>query len=154
MERDGRRRMGAGAPRGMGDVATTPVLDSDILIDYLRGKGPGRALVRSVSNSLAFRITAVTAFELALGRDYAHHPAPADALLAAPCLTLTRDAALRAGGLLRELRAAGAGIEIRDAMQAGICLHAQAPLVTRNVRHFARVPGLQVVEPRHWRSPT
>jgi tRNA(fMet)-specific endonuclease VapC len=137
---------------GMGNVAATPVLDSDVLIDYLRGAGPGRDLVREIRDSLAFRVTAVTAFELALGRSYAHDPAPADTLLAAPCLPLTREAALRGGVVLRELRSINAGIEIRDAMQAGICLEVGLPLVTRNVRHFARVPGLQVVEPEHWRK--
>jgi tRNA(fMet)-specific endonuclease VapC len=136
----------------MGDVATAPVLDSDVLIDYLRGTGPGKALVRRVRSSLAFRITAVTAFELALGRSYARDPAPADALMAAPCLMLTREAAIRAGALLRELRAAGSGIEIRDAMQAGICLQAELPLVTRNVRRFARVPELRIIEPGRWNS--
>jgi tRNA(fMet)-specific endonuclease VapC len=134
----------------MGQVAAAPVLDSDVLIDYLRGVGPGRDLVREVRASLAFRVTAVTAFELALGRDYARAPAPVDVLLAAPCLALTRRAGVRAGAVLRELRAAGAGVEIRDAMQAGICLEAGAPLVTRNVRHFARVPDLQVVQPQSW----
>jgi tRNA(fMet)-specific endonuclease VapC len=131
-------------------VAAAPVLDSDVLIDYLRGAGPGRDLVREVRASLAFCVTAVTAFELALGHDYARAPAPIDALLATRCLVLTRRAGVRAGVVLRELRAAGAGVEIRDAMQAGICLEAGAPLVTRNVRHFARVPGLRVVEPHHW----
>jgi tRNA(fMet)-specific endonuclease VapC len=99
----------------------------------------------------AFRVTSVTAFELVLGLDYARNPAAADELLAAPCLTLTRQAAVRAGAVLRELRAAGRGIDMRDAMQAGICLEATAPLVTRNIRHFARVPGLEVVEPGSWR---
>jgi tRNA(fMet)-specific endonuclease VapC len=131
-------------------VATAPVLDSDVLIDYLRGAGPGRDLVREVRASLAFRVTAVTAFELALGREYALDPAPVDALLAARCLMLTKEAGLRAGAMLRELRAAGAGIEIRDAMQAGICLEAGTPLVTRNVRHFTRIPQLRVVEPQDW----
>lgn len=127
-----------------------PVLDSDVLIDYLRRSGPGWELVRRIRESLAFRVTAVSAFELALGRDYEHGPEHADALLAAPCLMLTREAALRGGGELRRLRAAGAGIDIRDAMQAGICLEANAPLVTRNVRHFARIPGLAVTEPGRW----
>jgi tRNA(fMet)-specific endonuclease VapC len=139
----------------VGDLAIAPVLDSDVLIDYLRGAGPGRDFVRQVRETLEFKITAVTAFELALGHDYAHDPARAGALLAAPCLALTRDAAVRGGVVLRALRAAGMGIEIRDAMQAGICLHANAPLVTRNIRHFARVPGLQAVEPGRWRqAPT
>jgi tRNA(fMet)-specific endonuclease VapC len=131
-------------------VAAAPVLDSDVLIDHLRDAGPGRELVDALSATSGFRLTAVTAFELALGTGYARNPAPVDALLAAPCLTLTRATGLRAGVVLRELRAAGAGIEIRDAMQAGICLEAGAPLVTRNVRHFARVPELWVVEPQSW----
>jgi tRNA(fMet)-specific endonuclease VapC len=128
-------------------VATAPVLDSDVLIDHLRDTGPGRELVDKLRATTGFQITTVTAFELALGSGYAHDPAPTDALLAAPCLLLTREAALRGGVALRELRSVGAGIEIRDAMQAGICLEAGVPLVTRNVRHFARVPGLEVIEP-------
>ncbi|HEY5344583.1 MAG TPA: type II toxin-antitoxin system VapC family toxin [Solirubrobacteraceae bacterium] len=128
-------------------MATFPVLDSDVLIDYLRGVGPGSDLVQELSVDLSFRVTAVTAFELALGRGYARDPTPVDALLAAPCLGLTREAAVRAGALLRELRANGVGIDIRDAMQAGICLEAGAQLITRNIRHFARVPGLQAMEP-------
>jgi tRNA(fMet)-specific endonuclease VapC len=142
--------VGARARAGVGDVAAVPVLDSDVLIDHLRDAGPGRELVDELSATSGFRITAVTAFELALGSGYARDPAPADALLAAPCLPLTREAALRGGAVLRELRAAGAGIEIRDAMQAGICLEAGMGLVTRNVRHFARVPGLRVLEPGRW----
>jgi tRNA(fMet)-specific endonuclease VapC len=138
----------------VGYVATLPVLDSDVLIDYLRGAGPGSDLVDALSAELSFRVTAVTAFELALGRGYARNPAPVDALLAAPCLGLTREAALRAGVLLRDLRADGAGIDIRDAMQAGICLEAGAPLITRNIRYFARVPRLQAIEPGHWHSAT
>jgi predicted nucleic acid-binding protein len=98
----------------------------------------------------AYRVTAITAFELALGRGYAGNPAPADGLLATACLTLSRSAAIRAGSLLRELRAAGSAIDVRDAMQAGICLEADAPLITRNLRHFTLVPGLQVSLPQDW----
>jgi tRNA(fMet)-specific endonuclease VapC len=131
----------------VGYVAIAPVLDSDILIDHLRDAGPGRALVDELARASGFRITAVTAFELALGKDYEQDPANANALLAAPCLPLTREAAVRGGDVLRRLRAVGTGIDVRDAMQAGICLEAGAPLITRNLRHFTRVPGLRVTEP-------
>lgn len=131
-------------------MATAPVLDSDVLIDHLRDAGPGRELVDRLAATSGFRVTAVAAFELALGRSYAQNPGPVDTLLSCPCLELTRDAALRAGALLRELRASGAEIGLRDAMQAGICLEARAALVTRDLRHYARVPGLVVTEPRHW----
>jgi len=133
-------------------VEAPPALDSDILIDHLRDAGPDRELVDRLSAGAGFVVTAVSAFELALGRGYARDPGPADALMAAPCLMLTREAGIRAGALLRELRADGAGIEMRDAMQAGICLEAGVPLITRNLRHFARVPGLRVVEPARWQK--
>lgn len=133
-------------------MANEPVLDSDVLIDYLRGAGPGRDFVRGFAGPAGYRVTAVTAFELALGRSYRESPGPVDALLAAPVLTLTRRAGLRGGALLHELRSRGTPIDVRDAMQAGICLEADSPLVTRNVSHFDRVPGLRVSHPAEWRS--
>jgi tRNA(fMet)-specific endonuclease VapC len=131
----------------MGELADGPVLDSDVLIDYLRGAGPGRDLVRALTRGAGYRVTAVTAFELALGRSYRQNPRPVHTLLAAPLLTLTRKAGLRGGALLGELRGSGEGIGVRDAMQAGICLETGATLVTRNVAHFERIPGLQLSHP-------
>jgi tRNA(fMet)-specific endonuclease VapC len=131
----------------VGELASRPVLDSDVLIDYLRGDGPGRDLIRSLARASGYRVTAVTAFELALGRSYRDNPGPVHALLAAPVLTLTRKAGLRGGALLAELRQVGVGIDVRDAMQAGICLETGATLVTRNVAHFGRVSGLRLSHP-------
>jgi tRNA(fMet)-specific endonuclease VapC len=135
----------------VGDVAAPPVLDSDVLIDHLRDAGPGRELVDELTRGSGYSITSISAFELALGRDYERDPADADVLLAAPCLMLTREAAIRGGTVLRRLRGEGLGIDVRDAMQAGICLTAEAPLITRNLRHFERVSGLAVTDPASWR---
>lgn len=137
----------------MGELAERPVLDSDVLIDHLRGSGPGRDLLRTLAVGSGYRVTAVTAFELSLGRAYQRNPRPVHAVLAAPSLTLSRRAGLRAGALLAELRERGDPIDVRDAMQAGICLDAGAPLVTRNVSHFMRVPGLTVVHPAELLEP-
>jgi predicted nucleic acid-binding protein len=139
--------LGAGVRGGMGDVAGGAVLDLDVLIDYLRGAGAGRELVRALTGGAGYRVTAITAFELALGRAYGENPRPVHALLAAPLLTLTRKAGLRGGALLGELRQGGVAIDVRDAMQAGICLEAGATLVTRNLSHFERVPGLRLLHP-------
>lgn len=128
-------------------MADGPVLDTDVLIDYLRGAEPGAALLRSLSTRLAYRVTAIAAFELTLGSSYERDPEPVHALLAVECLPLGRGAALRAGALLRGLRETGRGIDVRDALQAGICLEAQATLVTRNRAHFGRVPNLTVLAP-------
>jgi tRNA(fMet)-specific endonuclease VapC len=128
-------------------LASRPVLDSDVLIDYLRGAGPGRDLVRTLIQGAGYRVTAVTAFELALGHSYRENPRPVHALLAAPVLTLTRKAGLRGGALLGELRRSGEAIDVRDALQAGICLETDTILVTRNISHFERIPGLQLSHP-------
>jgi tRNA(fMet)-specific endonuclease VapC len=133
-------------------VAVRPVLDTDVLIDYLRGAGPGRDLLRALLDRLAYRVTAVSAFELALGRSYASDPAPVQALLAVPCLSLTRRAGLRAGALHRELREEGNEIGMRDAMQAAMCIDVDLPLITRNVRHFERIDGLETLHPEAWQE--
>jgi tRNA(fMet)-specific endonuclease VapC len=46
----------------------------------------------------------------------------------------------RAGG-------SSGGIDVKDALQAGICLRFGLPFATRNLRHFDRVPGLQLEHP-------
>lgn len=134
----------------MGELAGRPVLDTDVLIDYLRGSGAGRELLGRLRESLAYRVTAVSAFELALGRSFAADPAPVRALLSVPCLPLGRRAGLRAGSLLGNLRAQGREIGMRDSIQAAICLEAGLTLVTRNVRHFDRIDSLDVVHPSEW----
>lgn len=134
----------------MGELAGRPVLDTDVLIDYLRGSGPGRMLVSTLRGNLTYRVTAVSAFELAVGPSYSVDPAPVNALLSVPCLPLGRRAGLRAGALLGELRSGRRGIGMRDAMQAAICLESGFPLVTRNIRHFERVEQIDVFHPDEW----
>jgi tRNA(fMet)-specific endonuclease VapC len=134
----------------MGELGVRPVLDTDVLIDYLRGSGPGLELLSSLVPNLAYRVTAVSAFELALGRSYAVDPGPVNALISVPCLPLGRRAGVGAGALLHDLRAAGHEIGMRDAMQASICVDADLPLVTRNTRQFEPVKGLEVIEPDQW----
>jgi tRNA(fMet)-specific endonuclease VapC len=134
----------------MVELAVRPVLDTDVLVDYLRGQGPGRGLIERLAGTLGYRVTAITAFELALGRSYEADPGPVRALVSVPCLPLGRRAGLRAGALVHELRAAGRDIGMRDSMQAAICLEADLPLVTRNVRHFDRVDRLEVIPPGRW----
>ena len=134
----------------MGELVGRPVLDTDVLIDYLRGSGAGAELLSRLRETLAYRVTAVSAFELALGCSFAADAAPVRAVLSVPCLSLGRRAGLRAGSLLADLRAHGREIGMRDSMQAAICLEAGLTLVTRNVRHFDRIDSLHVVHPSEW----
>lgn len=133
----------------MVDLADIPVLDTDILIDYLRGRGPGAELLSELGPG-RYLVTAVSAFELALGSSHRRDPEPVLALLDTPTLALTPRAGLLGGAALATLRREGQAIDVRDALQAGVCLDADRPLVTRNLKHFDRVPGLRVVPPQDW----
>ena len=59
---------------------------------------------------------------------------------------LTDAAAKRAAEVYQELKTTPIGE--RDTFIAGICLAIGRPVLTGNVRHFRRVPGLQVVQAR------
>lgn len=133
----------------MGDVAGAPVVDTDVLIDYLRGRGPGADLLARLGRG-GYRVTAVSAFELALGSAHGVDPRPVHALLETATLPLTPRGGLLGGKALAALRREGRAIDVRDALQAGVCLDANLPLVTRNGRHFERVPQLRVVMPQDW----
>lgn len=58
------------------------------------------------------------------------------------------EGAHRAGEVCGELERAGRTIGERDALIAGVALAVGLPLVTSNVTHFRRVPGLRVVQAR------
>jgi tRNA(fMet)-specific endonuclease VapC len=122
------------------------VADSDVLIDYLRGKGPGADRVELELQNGTLATTAVTAFELWAGaRTARQQRAVAQVLAALEVLPLDRLAAEAAGEVRRTLEAKGDGIGMADALIAGICLAHRTILLTRNRRHFSRVPDLSVV---------
>jgi tRNA(fMet)-specific endonuclease VapC len=125
------------------------VVDTDLLIDFLRDRGPGAELVQDRLEAGLLRFTAVTAFELRLGADFLSRRGAIELLLAHRTLPLDMIGALHAAEVFLDLRQSGSGIELRDAMIAGICLRFGLPLATRNVRHLERVPGLQLVPISH-----
>lgn len=61
-----------------------------------------------------------------------------------PIAPLDAAAAIRAGEVDAVIIKQSAQIDPEDAMIAGIALELGQPLLTRNGRHFSRVPGLKV----------
>jgi tRNA(fMet)-specific endonuclease VapC len=122
------------------------VADTDVFLDFLEGEG---AHIRVAALLRAGRLatTAVTVFELWRGlesdpdRDVARR-----ALRGVRVYPITEAAAKRAAEVHQGLKARPMGE--RDALIAGVCLAIGRPLLTANVRHFRRVPGLDVVQAR------
>jgi len=45
-------------------------IDTDVIIDYLRGREPGKSTFASWRNKAEVLVTSITAFELLLGRTF------------------------------------------------------------------------------------
>jgi predicted nucleic acid-binding protein len=130
------------------------VADTSFLVDVLRGHSPAVQLLEELEAAREpIQIPAVALFELHRGLAFAeiHEDERAqieDVLGSKPILTLDREAAIAGGGVDGELDAAGEPIDPEDSMIAAIARSAGKAVVTANGDHFARVPGLELLEYR------
>ncbi len=121
------------------------IADSDVLIDFLRGRGPwaGRIKIEIETGHLA--TTAINSFELLSG---AKTPADKDKvsrlLDALTVLAVSPEASALAAETRLSLEKDGQGIGMADYLVAGVCLANGGVLLTRNLDHFERVPGLKI----------
>jgi len=123
------------------------VADTDVLIDALEGeREPARARIDALTRRGELATTAVNLFELTGGRRTTVHRLELihAALGPVPVLSVTRGAAELAAATRRYLERRGEGIGAADYLVAGVCIAHGFPLLTRNVQHFARVPGLDL----------
>lgn len=121
------------------------IADSDVLVDYLRGRNPMAARIEIELQSRGFCTTAVTAFELWTGARSKRQAAAVEVLLdAMTILPLDSEAARRGAEARRELLVRGEDIGMADCLIAGICLRERGMLLTGNRRHFARIRGLKL----------
>lgn len=121
------------------------LLDTDVLIDFLRGRPEARDYIARLLRDVA--VSAVTVAELHVGvREGAERQA-LDAMLATfRILPLDAEAARR-GGLLRRDYGRSHGVGLNDALIAATCLLHALPLVTLNGRHYPMLSGEQLVQP-------
>jgi predicted nucleic acid-binding protein len=112
------------------------LLDTDVLIDHLRGH---RQLRLSDSK---LQISVVTRCELFAGRN-ADEPALRRTLNVLKEVSVTRAIAETAGSIRRTT-----GIPVPDALIAATALEHEMALMTRNRRRFERVRGLTLSSPQ------
>lgn len=124
------------------------VADSDVLIDALRGREPAATRIGLALDAADLATTTISTFELLSGAPTRRVREQVERLLAGlSILPFDADAAEAAAAARRELERKGRPIGMADYLIAGICLARSAALLTRNHAHFARVPGLSVLEP-------
>jgi tRNA(fMet)-specific endonuclease VapC len=122
------------------------VADTDVLIDYLAGKGAAD-IVERLLRSGVLRTTVITRFELLSGAKSGKQRARLLQLLeAVPSLELDDAAADAASEVRRSLESSGYPIGMADSLIAGIVASNGGTLLTRNRRHFERVPRLKLAQ--------
>lgn len=127
-------------------MARLVVADTDVVIDFLRGRGPGAGVVRSLISERRLRLTVLTAYELAIGTDFARRRDEISQLFRRRTISIDLRSAQRAGEIAAALTRSGMQIGTADSLQAGICLQRDYALASRNRQHFARVEGLELID--------
>lgn len=124
------------------------IADTDVLIDFLAGHEPAASAVGHELGRGNLRTTVISRFELLVGALTAQQKkAVRDLLGSVPALVVDAASSDKAASVRRDLERAGQTIGMADCLIAGVSLVAGAPLLTRNVGHFARVRELEVIEP-------
>ncbi len=123
------------------------VLDTDVLVSDLRGK---TSILRELEGKDP-ATTVVNAFELFHGaykskESSANLSATRGLLGSLRLVGLSVKAAERAGEALAQAQKSGQTIEIRDLLVGCIAREEGLSLLTYNVKHFRKIPGLTVVD--------
>lgn len=122
------------------------VADTDVLIDFLSGSGPGASRVAQELARGAFHTTVISRFELLTGARTPQQQGRWMAFLSSmTVLPLDEASADQAASIRRRLDQIGEPIPMADCLIAGIVLCHDGELLTRNRRHFERIPGLVLV---------
>jgi len=129
------------------------ILDTDVVIDFLRGKHKTVQKLKELKETCQFITTTITVFELYLGAYKSQRreirllevKAFLNTLL---ILELDEASAEIAGKIGAELSKRGEPIDIRDPLIGSIAISHSTPLLTNNIKHFERLKefGLKLME--------
>lgn len=120
------------------------LVDTDVLIDYLRGHPKAVGFITEYADDIA--VSAMSVAELFAGvRGEAHEPeqrALQDFLELFAILPVTATIA-KSGGIYRRDYAGSHGVGLADAIIAATAVATEATLQTRSVRHYPMFPGIE-----------
>lgn len=119
-----------------------PLVDTDVWIDFLRGRQEAKKFVAALPDETA--ISAISVGELYAGvRDGAERDALASLVASLVVIDLTAGVAER-GGIIRRDFGKSAGVGFGDALIAATVLEHGLRLYTLNAKHYPALPPRQL----------
>lgn len=118
------------------------LLDTDVLIEHLRGNDAARTIVTETTNRSEAACSVLTRFELLAGMRSNERHAIRSLLDVLINLEVTEEISTRAGEWARTYRQSQSSISAIDYLIAATAEVEGADLLTRNVRHFPMFPDL------------
>lgn len=120
------------------------VVDTSILIDYLRGGSKWQEFLKDLSQEVELYIPTIVIFELFSGRSTKNIKARQkveDIIMYLRKIELNDKIATHAGELYRDIRQT---LQIPDYIIAASALQVNATVVTLNQKHFKQIPNLSI----------
>lgn len=122
------------------------LIDTDILIDHLRGQEKAKDYLKMIENgSTSGVISVITEAELAAGDSMKDMQVQMKVRRLVGILEkaeVTSEIAWKAGELKRDY-----GCRLMDALIAATAMKSNIKLVTRNIKHYENIAGLEIEEP-------
>ncbi|MDA3836685.1 MAG: type II toxin-antitoxin system VapC family toxin [Nanoarchaeota archaeon] len=124
-------------------------LDTDILIDFLRGKAYASEWILDTEKTNTLATTTINLFELYYGASISETPkektiAVDELKKNLVILELAAEDSKLAGEKMAELKTQGNMIDFRDVLVSAIAMNEGFSIKTNNLKHFQRINGLEV----------
>jgi len=122
------------------------VFDSDVVVDLLRGRKREQGVFEHLLTKNFCFLTSIGLFEIAHGAYYLKRLKEIDYIQRVfSVLDFDTSAALIAGQTRSRLQKKGITVPAYDLLIGAICLNHNLPLLTGNIKHFAKIPELTVM---------
>ncbi len=121
------------------------ILDTTIIVDLLRGEEKAvQKFTELEAKHIPLSTTSITLFEIEQGMTERQREKIASLWASLNILSFDAAAAQEAGVIHAALKKSGLVIDPEDSMIAGIAVVQHEAVITRNRKHFERVPALKV----------
>ncbi len=125
-------------------------LDTSMIVDFLRGKEEVKILFEKIKKGdIQPHLSSITLFELYFGAFLSKKPKEAIEDIKSisswmETIPIENETAYIGAIILAKLKNKGVLIEIRDVLIAASAVSKNLPLVTKNKKHFEKIPGLEL----------